>query len=139
VPPPAEPPTQRLLGTLQADPDFDNFVELVLLSGFGTEMDAAKLYTVFAPTGDVFTEEVLNELRNDPARVRAALGYYVVEGNLLEAQLTPGMLQTINGALLEIVGAGDALRIQGAAIAKPDIPASNGVIHGIALFLIPPG
>ncbi len=139
VPPPAEPPTQRLLGTLQADPDFDNFVELVLLSGFGTEMDAAKLYTVFAPTDDVFTEEVLNELRNDPARVRAALGYYVVEGNLLEAQLTPGMLQTISGALLEVVGAGDALRIQGAAISKPDILASNGVIHGIASFLIPPG
>jgi uncharacterized surface protein with fasciclin (FAS1) repeats len=128
-----------MLATLQADPDFDNFVELVLLSGFGDEIDAAKLYTVFAPTDDVFTDTDLEELRADPARVRAALGYYVVEGQLLAAELAPGMLQTINGAKLEVVGAGADLRIQGAPINKRDIIAANGVVHGIAAYLIPPG
>jgi uncharacterized surface protein with fasciclin (FAS1) repeats len=70
--------------------------------------------------------------------VRAALGYYVVEGQFTADALTPGLLPTINGSQLEVVGAGADLRIQGAPISKPDIFASNGVIHGIAAFLIPP-
>jgi branched-chain amino acid transport system substrate-binding protein len=138
-PPTPEPPLERLLATLQADPDFSNFVELVLLSGFGDEIDEAKRYTVFAPTDDVFTDDVLDELRNDPERVRAALGYYVVEGEFPADSLTPGLLPTINGSSLEVVGSGAELRLQDAAISKPDIFASNGVIHGIADFLVPPG
>ena len=130
-----------LLETLQADPDFSTFVELALLSGFADELDRAQRYTVLAPTNaafDTLTAEELDALRNDPARLRAALGYHVIVGQLPVAELVD-QIETVNGARLEIVGAGADLRVQGAEISKPDLFATNGVIHGLAEFLTPPG
>ena len=143
TPPTTEPPEaglENLLETLQADPDFSTFVELALLSGFADELDQAQRYTVLAPTNaafDALTADELDELRNDPERLRAALGYHVIVGEFPVDELVD-QIETVNGARLEIVGEGADLRVQGAEISKPDLFATNGVIHGLAGFLTPP-
>lgn len=95
---------------------------------------------MFAPTNEAFeqlSQAQLDELRNNPDALRAALGYHVIEGRY-PVELLGDDLLTVNGALLKIVRDGTDVLVQDAPISKPDIFASNGVIHGISTFLTPP-
>ncbi len=139
--PPAPLPTDNLFETLQADPDFSIFVDLVLASGFDVDIERIGLYTVFAPTNaafDAISPADLEALQSDPARLSELLGYHIAQGRFGVAELA-GAVETINGASITIGAAGDgSVTVDGAPISKPDILASNGVIHGLASLLTPP-
>jgi uncharacterized surface protein with fasciclin (FAS1) repeats/ABC-type branched-subunit amino acid transport system substrate-binding protein len=139
--PPAPLPTDNLFATLQADPDFSIFVDLVLASGFDVDIERIGRYTVFAPTNaafDALSPADLEALRSDPVRLSELLGYHVVQGELLVADLT-GTVETINGASVTVAVTGNgSVTVDGAPISRPDILASNGVIHGLAGLLTPP-
>ena len=128
-----------LFRTLQADPDFSTFVELLIAAGFTQDTQLIGPYTVFAPTNaafDAIDPAKLEEVRNDPETLRQLLAYHVIEGRLSSPELV-GELFTINGAPVQAVGSGATLTIGGAPVVKPDIFASNGVIHGIGTVLLP--
>ncbi len=44
---------------------------------------------------------------------------------------------TVQGKRIQISSAGPTLKINNATVVKPDIPASNGVIHVIDTVLLP--
>lgn len=142
VPPTTEAPEETfsdLFRTLQADPDFSTFVELLIAAGFTEDTEVIGPYTIFAPTNEAFASldpAQLDEVRNDPETLRQLLAYHVVEGRLSSAQLT-GTLITINGAPLVAEGSGATLTVGGAPVVKPDVHASNGEIHGISSVLVP--
>ena len=136
---PEEITMDDLFRTLQADPDFSTFVELLIAAGFTQDTQLIGPYTVFAPTNaafDAIDPAKLEEVRNDPETLRQLLAYHVIEGRLSSPELV-GELFTINGAPVQAVGSGATLTIGGAPVVKPDIFASNGVIHGIGTVLLP--
>ncbi len=138
---PAPPaPTLNLFQTLQANPDYSIFVDLLLASGFNADTGAIGPYTVFAPTNEAFAKlpaGALEALKADEVKLKAALSYHVVEG-LLPLSEVKGELQTINGAMILAAGAPPTVTVNGATIVDPDIFATNGVIQGIDTVLVPP-
>lgn len=142
VPPvtlPEEITQDNLFQTLQADPDFSIFVELLIAAGFTQDTVLIGPYTIFAPTNAAFDsvdKATLEEVRNDPETLRQLLSYHVIEGRLSSPELV-GELFTINGAPVLAAGSGATLTIGGAAVVKADVFASNGVVHGISSVLLP--
>ena len=136
---PEEITMDDLFRTLEADPDFSTFVELLIAAGFTQDTELIGPYTIFAPTNEAFDAidpAKLDAVRNDPETLRQLLAFHVIEGRLSSAQLV-GELFTINGAPLAAEGSGPTLTVGGAPVVKPDVMASNGVIHGISTVLLP--
>ena len=139
TPPPEEITTDNLFQALKADPDFSIFVELLTAAGFDQDTVLIGPYTVFAPTNAAFEAAdpaLLDEIKNDPTTLRQLLAFHVIEGRLSSAELV-GQLFTINGAPVVAEGSGAALTVGGVTVVKPDVVASNGVIHGISGVLLP--
>jgi branched-chain amino acid transport system substrate-binding protein len=137
IPPPAE--LDDLFRTLQADPRYSVFVDLLIAAGFTEDTEVIGPLTVFAPTNDAFADvdpAVLEQLRNDPEALRQVLSYHVVEGRLSAVELV-GELVTVNGAVVVAAGSGATLTVGGAPVVDPDVEASNGVIHGVSAVLLP--
>lgn len=145
--PPTEPPTTEppatdlvdLFRTLQADPQYSTFVELLIAAGFTEDTELIGPFTVFAPTNAAFESvdaATLEEIKGDPEALRQVLAYHVIEGRLAAADLV-GELETINGSLLVAEGSGASLTVGGVPVVSPDVAATNGVIHGISSILLP--
>jgi uncharacterized surface protein with fasciclin (FAS1) repeats len=99
-------------------------------------------YTVFAPTDAAFAKvpkATLRALAADKAKLRAVLLYHVVAGRVTAAKVTKlRSAKTLNGATVQIRVRGGMVYVNGAKVVKPDVSASNGVIHVINKVLIPP-
>lgn len=97
-------------------------------------------YTVFAPTDAAFAKipkADLDALLKDVPKLKAVLMYHVFVGNASSADLRQLKdLSTAHGGRLPIE-AGKGLKVGGANVVTPDVPASNGVIHIIDTVLIP--
>ena len=95
-------------------------------------------FTVFAPTNAAFEalpagtlEDLLRPENKD--RLQAILTFHVVAGRVEASDiLAAGSATTVNGKALPI-----GLRVGEANIIKPDIEASNGIIHVIDRVLLP--
>jgi branched-chain amino acid transport system substrate-binding protein len=140
-PPTTETPLPNLFEALAADPNYSTFVELLTLSGFNSDLDDPRLFTVFAPTNDAFSAlpaGALDKLKTDEATRNAVLAYHVVAGRLASNDLVAGPLPTVHGAALTIAKDGNKVTVNGASITAPDNDAKNGVFHGIDAVLEPP-
>ncbi|MBN1343766.1 MAG: fasciclin domain-containing protein [Phycisphaerae bacterium] len=98
-------------------------------------------FTVFAPTDAAFAklpEGKLDGLMKDPAQLRNVLNNHIVPGKITADQVTKmTSAKTELGQTLPISTEGGGVMIGGANVIKPDIMASNGVIHGIDQVLLP--
>ncbi|MBS2969174.1 fasciclin domain-containing protein [Metabacillus sp. KIGAM252] len=110
-------------------------------AGLAETLKGAGPYTVFAPTDQAFekllqdlgitAEELLN--RKD---LKNILLYHVVPGKVLSSDLKNGMkVKTLAGK--EVMISLDPVKVNNATVVKPDIEASNGVIHVIDTVLLP--
>ena len=121
--------TLDLFETLQANPDYSTFVDLLVAAGFSADTEVIGPFTIFAPTNEAFAKlpaGALDALKADPVKLEAALSYHIVEGHLLLPQVT-GNLTTINGAVLVATGTPPDVTVNGAKIVAPDTVATNGV------------
>ncbi len=97
--------------------------------------------TVLAPTDEAFAripKADLDALMKDKAGLARVLQYHVLTGNVSTADLK--MMKdfgTVQGSRIQIAVRGNALKINDATVVKPDVPASNGVIHAIDTVLMP--
>jgi uncharacterized surface protein with fasciclin (FAS1) repeats len=129
----------NLFQTLQADPQYSRFVELLVAAGFTQDTAMIGPFTVFAPTDQAFDAmdpAKLEEVMGDPVALQQVLAYFVVEGRLASTELA-GDLETVNGAVLVAEGSGATLTVGGAPVVDPDVEATNGVIHGISSVVLP--
>ncbi len=100
-------------------------------------------FTVFAPTDEAFAKlpaGTLDDLLKpeNKAKLQAILTYHVVPGKVMAAdasQLTSA--KTVNGQSFNISRTDSGLMVDGANVVKPDIMASNGVIHVIDKVILP--
>lgn len=109
---------------------FTNFIRALELSGVGDMLEKKGPYTIFAPTDEVFNEYTMGGLVGS-AKLDDLLWHFIVPGKYTYEDLHRlQLLKTVGGYLLRIE-ARDGIRVNGADIAKPDIPYNKGVIHVI--------
>jgi uncharacterized surface protein with fasciclin (FAS1) repeats len=135
----------------------DNLVEVAREAGdFGTLLPAAEAadlvetltgkgpFTVFAPTDAAIAElpegtvdSVVRE--ENPDRLTRLLTPHALAQRVMSSDLSDGMTATsVQGSDLAIDG-GDAVTVNGATVATPDIEASNEVIPMVDAVPLPEG
>jgi uncharacterized surface protein with fasciclin (FAS1) repeats len=131
-----------IVDVASANPDFSTLVSAVTKADLASTLSGPGPFTVFAPTNAAFAAvpaDQLNALLADKEQLTKVLTYHVVPGTVLAADLQPSqMVKTVEGQDVDIQVSGGAATINGCAITKTDIEASNGVIHVIDCVLTPP-
>lgn len=131
--------TSNIVDTAASAGTFNTLLSAVKAAGLEEKLKGDGPYTVFAPTDAAFNalpdgklEELLKPENKE--KLVKILSYHVVPGKVGKAELSGKMMSktTLQGAHLKIDWAGDKAKLNGqAAIQKPDVIASNGVIHVI--------
>jgi uncharacterized surface protein with fasciclin (FAS1) repeats len=101
-------------------------------------------FTVFAPTDAAFAKLPAGTAENllkpeNKEKLMAILTYHVVPGAVKSEQVTRlDEAKTVNGALVKVSTDHGKVMINDATVIKPDIAASNGIIHVIDKVILPP-
>lgn len=98
-------------------------------------------YTVFAPTDAAFNKlpaATIDELKTNSQMLKSILTYHVVSGQLNPAQVD-GSHDTLQGAPVNVTGAGDALKVNNAGLVCGGVPTANAQVYMIDTVLMPPG
>jgi uncharacterized surface protein with fasciclin (FAS1) repeats len=117
------------------------------------------IYTVFAPDNAAFgrlgiTSTAVIDALFTPAQLTQILNYHIIPGQAYTSALIPTTFPNVQLPTAFIIPApntnplvrfssfpakrGTAAWVNNAPVAAADIPAANGVIHGIAVPLLPP-
>jgi uncharacterized surface protein with fasciclin (FAS1) repeats len=130
-----------IVETATAAGKFKTLTSLLKQAGLAGTLQGKGSYTVFAPTDAAFAKvpkATLQALGQDKAKLRSVLLYHVAKGKLTAAKVVKrSSVKTLNGQSLRIRVSGDKVTVGGARVTKPDVAASNGVIHVINKVLIP--
>jgi uncharacterized surface protein with fasciclin (FAS1) repeats len=138
---PAFAQNKDIVDTAVAAGSFKTLAKLLTDADLVTVMKGAGPYTVFAPTDEAFAKvpkATLDALAQDKAKLQAVLKYHVLAGSLSSTDLK--MLKdfgTVHGGRIRIGAQGTIITIDEARVVKPDVPASNGIIHVIDTVLMP--
>ena len=123
------------------NPDFSTLVAAVQAAGLAETLSGTGPFTVFAPTNEAFAalpaglldKLLLPENKDVLAKI---LTFHVVAANVPSSDVVAGDVDTVEGSKLTITTDG-GIKVGGATVVTPDVPASNGVIHVIDAVLVP--
>lgn len=127
--------------TIAADPDLSTLNKLITEASLGSTLAGPGPFTVFAPSNEAFKKvpaKTMDELAKDPKRLQSVLTYHVLPAQAMAADVKQGNVKTVNGANLPLARAGTYVTADTALVTRPDITASNGVIHVVDAVLLPP-
>ncbi len=135
----------------QKSETFKTFISLLDKAGLTTTLKEPGPFTVLAPTDEAFEKlppESLEKIKADPVLLKSVLNYHVIKGNIPSAELKDATeSETVQGEKLKIAVTDDpaggpdktiTFNDKKAKVVKPDLKASNGVIHSIDTVLMPP-
>lgn len=123
-------------------PEISTFVKALQEADMIETFKGAGTYTTFAPNNEAFNALPKGTMDNlmkpeNKQKLQAILKYHIVYSPVLSSDLKNGMFaQTIDGNKLKIT-MNNGPMVNDAKITKPDIKASNGVIHIIDKVLMP--
>lgn len=129
-----------------ANDAFSTLTAAIKTAGLTSALAGKQPITIFAPTDEAFDTlpegTVPTLLRpENRSRLTEILTYHVVPGKINTFGLTPGStlrLTTLAGKRLTIrVNDASEVFVNGIPVVMADIPASNGMIHGISGVLLP--
>jgi uncharacterized surface protein with fasciclin (FAS1) repeats len=133
----------NVVETAAADPQFSTLVAAVQAAGLQDALATTENITVFVPTNEAFAalpdgtvESLL--LPENREQLIAILTYHVVPRTVKAAQVSSGVLPTLNGAELTVEVADGTVTVGGAEVIATDVKASNGVIHVVNRVILPP-
>ena len=133
---------QNIVQTAVGAGQFKTLAKLLTRAGLLNALQQPGPYTVFAPTDAAFAKvpkKTVTALLRNKTKLRAVLLYHVVSGNVRAADVVKlSSAKTLNGKTVRIRVAGSNVFVNTAKVTKPDVIASNGVIHVINRVLIPP-
>lgn len=128
--------------TAVAAAKFKTLTKLLKRAGLASTLQQPGPYTVFAPTDAAFRKvpkKTITALLRNKAKLRAVLLYHVVSGKVTAADVVKiPSATTLNGKHVRIRVSGSNVFVNKAKVTKPDVMASNGVIHVVNRVLIPP-
>jgi uncharacterized surface protein with fasciclin (FAS1) repeats len=127
---------------LVSPPKFETLTAAVEAAGLLDTLQGEGPFTIFAPTDEAFAslpEGTVADLLKPENRetLVSILTYHVVAGKVAAADVSPGMVETVNGASAEITVENGTVKIDGARIIATDLTGSNGVIHIIDAVILP--
>jgi uncharacterized surface protein with fasciclin (FAS1) repeats len=134
------PPTKSVVDTMIAAGNFTSFAACVETTGLTDALAAKGPFTVFAPTDEAFKKlppGAYAALLKDSAKLKAILNYHIVSGYLMNRDVKPGEMMTLQGTTLTAVVSSSDLRVNGARVMQSDIVATNGVVHSIDAVILP--
>jgi uncharacterized surface protein with fasciclin (FAS1) repeats len=132
--------TKDIVDTAVAAGSFKTLAAALQAAGLVDTLKGKGPFTVFAPTDEAFAKipkADLDALLKDKAKLTKVLTYHVVPGKVM-AKDVAGLKQakTVEGQSIRIdTSAG--VKVDGANVVKPDMEASNGVIHVIDSVILP--
>lgn len=122
-------------------PQLSTLVTLVKSAGLVKALSGPGKLTVFAPTNAAFAKvpkTTLNTLAHNKKMLASVLEYHVVKGVLNATAVEQHkMLMTLEGTKLTVKVKSGNVYIDQAKVIKPNVMASNGVVHLINAVLIP--
>lgn len=123
---------------------FNTLVKAVQAAGLADTLKGPGPYTVFAPTDEAFAKLPAGTVENllkpeNRDKLRSVLTYHVVPGKVMAADVagktaTP---KTVQGTTVDIDATKGGVMVDNAKVVKPDVVASNGVIHVIDTVIMP--
>jgi uncharacterized surface protein with fasciclin (FAS1) repeats len=132
----------NIVQTAVAAGQFKTLSKLLARAGLVSALEQPGPFTVFAPTDAAFKKvpkKTLNALLRNKAKLKAVLLYHVVSGKATAADVIKRTsATTLNGKDVRIRVSGSNVFVNKAKVTRPDVMASNGVIHVVNRVLIPP-
>ena len=135
---------QDILQVAAISPGFKTFLAAVKAAGLTETLKESGPFTMFVPSDEAFKKlpdgTVDRWLKpENKAELAGILTYHAVIGRLASADLLGKKFnrKSVAGAELAIDGTSGVM-VNKAKVVKPDISASNGVIHVIDSVLTPP-
>ena len=120
---------------------FKTLTEAIKVAGLNNTLEGKGPFTVFAPTDAAFAKlpkGTVDALLKDPLKLQIILKYHVVAGKLSGSEVAAKRsIKTLEGESLMVDAKDSTVIVDGAIVTKPDIEASNGVIHVIDSVLMP--
>ncbi len=123
---------------------FKTLARLLTAADLVSALQGAGPFTVFAPTDEAFARidaKTLDSLARpeNKAKLVEILKYHVVKGRVYSDQaVKAGKAKTLAGQSVEFTpGKKGSLLVNDAKVIKPDLNASNGVIHVIDAVIMP--
>lgn len=136
--------TKDIVDTAADAGSFNTLVAAIKAAELVETLKGSGPFTVFAPTDEAFSklpEGTLEELLKpeNKEKLTAILTYHVVPAKVTAADVVKvDSAPTVNGKDLSIsVKDGSVMVDDKATVVKPDVMASNGVIHVIDVVLLP--
>lgn len=129
-----------IVETAEAAGKFSTLITAVKAAGLVDALKADGPLTVFAPTDEAFAKLAkakLEELLNDKDALARVLTYHVVPARLSATEINVlTSAKTLQGQSVAI-NTSDGVKVDAATVVKPDVRASNGLIHVIDMVLLP--
>jgi len=121
-----------------ANSQFSTLVTAVTTAELADSLSGGNL-TVFAPTNDAFAEvDNLDDILADKDLLTKILTYHVVPSTVYSQGLSDGQeVTTLEGSRATISIEGSTVKVDDATVISANIPALNGVIHGIDKVILP--
>ncbi|KQY09815.1 fasciclin [Mycobacterium sp. Root135] len=97
-------------------------------------------FTVIAPTDDAFAKidaATLEKLKTDAPLLTSILTYHVIPGQLSPAQVA-GKHKTVEGAEVDITGAGEALKFDKSGLVCGGVKTANATVYMVDTVMMPP-
>ena len=136
-------PQKDIVDTAVAAGSFNTLATALKAAGLVDTLKGKGPFTVFAPTDEAFAKlpaGTLDDLLKpeNKEKLVAILTYHVVPGAVDSghvAKMTSA--KTVQGQSVRITAANGGVTIDGARVVKPDVRASNGIIHVIDSVILP--
>jgi len=135
----------NLVAVIKADPDLSTFAKLAEAAGFAETFSGNGPMTVLAPSNAAFAKLPADQLAQlqkpeNVAQLQQVILYHVIPAAAPASALkgTAGEVPSARAdAKLKVDGTGEALKVNGAAVTRADLRASNGVVHVVDAVLMP--
>jgi uncharacterized surface protein with fasciclin (FAS1) repeats len=119
---------------------FNTLKTAVINAGLAEMLSGTEPYTLLAPTDNAFRDlpkAQLDALLADKAKLKQVIESHIVAGKVPSSELKNGPVKTLAGTTLQGKTVDGKIKVEAATVVKPDVNASNGVIHGIDKLLTP--
>jgi uncharacterized surface protein with fasciclin (FAS1) repeats len=131
-----------LVLTLRNAGNFSVFLQVIEGAGWTQQLRGTSQFTVFAPTDDAFgrvSGALRDSLIRDKAALETLIRNHVVEGRVSSDDAKSGTrgMSFLGGTALRVDTSGMYVRVNGAQVIKPDMMASNGIIHVVDQVWLP--
>jgi uncharacterized surface protein with fasciclin (FAS1) repeats len=143
---PAFAQDKDIVDTAAANKDFSTLVSAVKAAGLVDTLKGKGPFTVFAPTDEAFKKLPAGTLDNllkpeNKAALTNLLKFHVLPGSYDAARITKPTVKKFDIVSAEgqkvKVDITKGVVVSGATVTKPDIKASNGIIHTVDTVMVP--